>query len=240
MTIKIKELPETERPYEKLELYGEENLSNAELLAIIIKTGTKDQTSVEIANQILKLNQNEDKGDLNFLKELSLEELKSLKGIGRVKAIQIKAISELGARMNKPSNYRKIQIKEPKDISNLLMNELRFEKKEVVKVIMLNNKNIILKIINVAVGSGNYANLNIRNILSETVKINAPKIILVHNHPSGDPTPTRKDFEVTEKLQKASELLKIELLDHIVIGNLCYESIMQSKKWQDIIKKEGS
>lgn len=224
--MKIKELPEVERPYEKLELYGEKALSNAELLAIIIKSGTKEKTSIEIANEILNLNKNHDKGDINFLQDFSLEELKNIKGIGRVKAIQIKAMCELAGRMSKPSNYRKIQIKGPNDIANLLMNDLRFEKREIVKIVIINNKNIVLKILDVAIGAGNCSNLNIRYILSETIKMNAPKIILVHNHPSGDPTPTKQDIIVTEKLKEAAELLKIELLDHIVIGNMRYKSIM--------------
>ena len=224
--MKIKELPEIERPYEKLELYGEKALSNAELLAIIIKNGTKEKTSIEMANEILNLNKNEDKGDLNFLRDLSLEELKNIKGIGRVKAIQIKATCELATRMSKPSNYKKIQIKSPKDVANLLMSDLRFEKREIAKIILLNNKNIVLKIQDVAIGSGNFSNLNIRYILSETVKINAPKIILVHNHPSGDPTPSGADIVVTSKLKEAAEILNIELLDHIVIGNMQYRSIL--------------
>ena len=224
--MRIKELPEIERPYEKLELYGEKALSNAELLAIIIKNGTKEKTSVEMANEILNLNTNQDKGDLNFLRELSLEELKNLKGIGRVKAIQIKATCELATRMSKPSNYKKIQIKSPKDVASLLMSDLRFEKREIVKIIILNNKNIVLKILDVAIGSGNFSNLNIRYILSETVKINAPKIILVHNHPSGDSTPSGADIIVTNKLKEAAEILNIELLDHIVIGNMQYRSIL--------------
>ncbi len=228
--MKIKQLPETERPYERLELYGERALSNAELLATIIKTGTKEKTSVEIANQILKLNQNEDKGDLNFLREIGLEELKKIKGIGRVKAIQIKAVCELAIRMSKPSNYRKIQIKKPNDVANLLMNDLRFEKRELVKVLIMNNKNIVLKILDVAAGSGNFVNLNIRYILSETIKMDAPKIILVHNHPSGDPTPTQADYITTKKLKEAAQILKIELIDHIVIGNMRYQSIMQNQK----------
>lgn len=239
MSIKIKELPEIERPYEKLELYGEKVLSNAELLAIIIKSGTKNKTSVDIANYILNLNSNEDKGDLNFLRDLSLEELKKIKGIGRVKAIQIKAICELATRMSKPSNYRKIQIKGPNDIANLLMNDLRFEKKEIVKTIIMNNKNIIMKIIDVGIGSGNFSNLNIRYILSETIKMNAPKIILVHNHPSGDPSPSEMDFIVTEKLQQAADILRVELLDHVIIGNMKYKSIMQSEKWKNL-KRKGS
>lgn len=234
--MKIKQLPETERPYEKLELYGEKSLTNAELLAIIIKTGTKEQTSVEIANQILNLNINQDKGDLNFLREYSIEELKKLKGIGRVKAIQIKAICELATRMNKPSNYRKIQIKKPSDVANLLMNDLRFETRELVKVIIMNNKNIVLKILDVASGAGNFASINVRYILSETIKMDAPKIILVHNHPSGDPTPSRADIEATDKLKKAVEILKVELIDHIVIGNNRYHSIMNDKTWKKWLK----
>lgn len=229
MAIKIKQLPESERPYEKLEMYGEKNLSNAELLAIIIKTGTKELTSIDIAKQILNLNQNENKGDLNFLRDISLEELMLVKGIGRVKAIQLKAMCELSSRMNKPSNYRKIKITSSKDVANLLMNDLRFEKKEIVKLIILNNKNIILKIMDISLGGGNYAVIDIRFILSEVIKMGAPQIILVHNHPSGDVTPSREDIEVTKRLRQASEILGVRLLDHIIIGNMDYKSIIQDK-----------
>ena len=229
MTIKIKQLPEGERPYEKLEMYGEKNLSNAELLAIIIKTGTKELTSIDIAKQILNLNQNENKGDLNFLRDISLEELMLVKGIGRVKAIQLKAMCELSSRMNKPSNYRKIKITSSKDVANLLMNDLRFEKKEIVKLIILNNKNIILKIMDISLGGGNYAIIDIRFILSEVIKMGAPQIILVHNHPSGDVTPSREDIEVTKRLRQAAELLGVRLLDHIIIGNMDYKSIILDK-----------
>ena len=229
MAIKIKQLPESERPYEKLEMYGEKILSNAELLAIIIKTGTKELTSIDIAKQILNLNQNENKGDLNFLRDISLEELMLVKGIGRVKAIQLKAMCELSSRMNKPSNYRKIKITSSKDVANLLMNDLRFEKKEIVKLIILNNKNIILKIMDISLGGGNYAVIDIRFILSEVIKMGAPQIILVHNHPSGDVTPSREDIEVTKRLRQASEILGVRLLDHIIIGNMDYKSIIQDK-----------
>ena len=187
----------------------------------IIKCRVIGNTKLKIDKSLRK-----DKGDLNFLRDLSLEELMNLKGIGRVKAIQIKSICELATRMSKPSNYKKIQIKSPKDVAELLMSDLRFEKREIAKIILLNNKNIVLKIQDVAIGSGNFSNLNIRYILSETVKINAPKIILVHNHPSGDPTPSRADIIVTERLKEAAEILKIELLDHIVIGNMHYRSIL--------------
>lgn len=235
MAIKIKQLPESERPYEKLELYGEKKLSNAELFAIIIKSGRKDATSVEIANEILKLNKNINNDDLNFLREVSIEELMQIKGIGKVKAIQIKAVCEISNRMNKPSNYKKIQIREPKDVAKVLMNDLRFEKIEIAKIIILDNKNNILKIKKIATGSSNFVNLNIRSILSEAIKMNAPKIILVHNHPSGDSTPSKQDYELTSKIEQASKMLGIELLDHIVIGNMEYTSIKSLERNQKMV-----
>lgn len=229
MSLKIKELPIGERPYEKLELYGEKILSNAELLAIIIKSGTKEETSVEIAQKILKLNKNSDEDELNFLRDLSLEELMNIKGIGRVKAVQLKAICELSIRMNKPTDYKRIKIKEPYDIAKILMNDLRFLKREIAKVVILNNKNVILKILDISLGGTNFARIEIKDILGEVVKMGAPKIILVHNHPSGDSTPSKSDMQMTERVYEASNLLGIELLDHIVIGNMEYTSIFTQK-----------
>ena len=180
----IKRLPESERPYEKLELYGEKNLSNAELLAIILRTGTKEENSVDLARKIMDLNENEDKENLNFLRELSIEEITKVKGIGRIKAIQIKAICEIANRMSLPSNYKKIKIKEPNDVVNILMNDMQYEKIEIAKVVLLDSKNNILKIKKIAMGGHNFVNVGIKEILQEAVKINAPKLILVHNHPS--------------------------------------------------------
>lgn len=225
LSLKIKELPETERPYEKLELYGEKNLSNAELLAIIIKSGTRDETSVQIAQKILNLNYDPQMGDLNFLKGMSLEEFMQIKGIGRVKAIQLKAVCELAIRMSKPSNYRKIQIKSTEHVANLVLDELRFEKREYVKLFLLNTKNQILKCIDIAIGGTNFANVSIKEIIAEALKIKAPKIILVHNHPTGDPTPSQMDIKFTDKLYNAAQMFDIELLDHIVIGNMKFKSV---------------
>ena len=229
----IKELPETERPYEKLELYGEKNLSNAELLGIIIKTGTKNSTSVDIARHILKLNDNLDSNDLNFLRFLSIEEMAKIKGIGRVKAIQLKAVCELANRMNQPLNYKKIKIKEPNDVVKILMNQMQYEKVEVVKVLLLDTKCNIIKIRDIAIGGKNFVNIGMKEVLSESVKVGAPKIILAHNHPSGNSTPSKQDYEVTFKLDQAAKLLGIELLDHIVIGKNEYTSIKSVEKWQD-------
>ena len=180
----IKELPETERPYEKLELYGAKNLSNAELLAIIIKTGTKTYTSIDIARQILKLNDEQNFNTLNFLRDLEIEELIKIKGMGKIKAIQLKAVCELASRMNQPLNYQKIKIKEPNDIVKILMSDMQYEKVEIAKVVLLDTKCNILKIKDVAIGGKNFVNIGMKDVLSEAVKISAPKIILVHNHPS--------------------------------------------------------
>lgn len=226
MAIKLKDLPEAERPYEKLELYGEKTLSNAELLAIIIKSGTKNETSVELAQKLLKLNKTTKEDDLNFIKYLSLQELMEIKGIGKVKAIQLKAICELSIRMSRPSNYKQIKIKSPQDMANVVMDELKDESKEIVKLVMLDNRNQIFKMMNIAVGGASFANFSISEVLGETLKAKAPKIILIHNHPSGSSSPSKQDIDITKKLYIAAQTIGVELIDHIVIGNMEYTSIM--------------
>ena len=148
MSLKIKELPITERPYEKLEMYGEKMLSNSELLAIIIKNGTKDFTAIDISNAILKKVNN----NLRDLQDIPLHEFKEIQGIGKVKAIQLKAICELTKRISRPINDAKIQIKNTDDIAKILIEELKYEKREIVKLVLLNTKNIILKIIDISFG----------------------------------------------------------------------------------------
>lgn len=225
----IKKLPISERPYEKMQMYGSENLSNSELLAIIIKTGTNEKTSVELAQEILKLG-SQDRNDLHFLQDLSIEEFMQIKGIGKVKAIQLKAVCELTKRMSRPIENINIKIRIPLDVAKLLMNELKFEKREKVKVLMLNRRNILLKIIDVSYGGTNSAIIEPKDILAEPIKMGAPKIILVHNHPSGDPKPSVQDLNLTKTVYKAGEMLGIQLIDHIVIGNEQYESIFLNRK----------
>lgn len=227
MTIKIKQLPETERPYEKLELYGERMLSNAELLAIIIKSGTKENTSVELADKILSLIYND---SLQSLQEISLEEFQRIKGIGKVKAIQLKAVCELSRRMSQPINRRSIKVMSSEDVANLLMDDLRYEKVEHVKLLLMNAKNIVVKIADISKGGVNSAIVEPKEILQEAIKTGIPKIILVHNHPSGDSTPSTADIELTKRLYAAANILGIHLLDHIVIGNGCYTSIFSAER----------
>ena len=230
MKLKMKELPISERPYEKLELYGAEVLSNAELLAIIIKTGTKKETAISLAQKILSLNKNYNKNNLRFLQEVSIEELISIKGIGKVKAIQIKAACEIAKRIAKPIDITKIKIKNTKDVANLVMSELRYEKREIAKVIILNNKNIVLRIANISLGGANFACIEPKDILAEAIKMQSPKIILVHNHPSGDPKPSKDDFRITDRIYECADIMGIELLDHVVIGDGTYESILMGKE----------
>lgn len=228
MPIKLNKLPASERPYEKLELYGQKALSNSELLAIIIKTGTKEETAVGLAQRVLAMGDKD--CNLRFLEQITIEELKSIKGIGRVKAIQLKAVCEIAKRLSKPINIKKIIIKTPKDVADLLMEELRYEKKEVLKVIILNTKNVIQKIENIAIGGTFSINIQPKDILKEAIKMEMPKIIVVHNHPSGDATPSKSDIEITNQIDKCAKLFGIQLLDHIVIGDGTYESIFSKHK----------
>lgn len=230
MNIKMKELPISERPYEKLETYGAESLTNSELLAIIIKTGTKEDTAVGLAQKILKLNDGTNKEDLSFLQDISITDFMRIKGIGKVKAIQLLAVCELAKRMNKPINKKYIKINNSNDVAKLLMNELRYEKREKAKLILLNSKNIILKIKDISYGGTNFAMIEPKEILNEAIKMGAPKMILVHNHPSGDTTPSKSDFNITDKIYEASELLGIQFLDHIIIGNNKFESVFGAKE----------
>lgn len=224
MSIKMKELPASERPYEKLEMYGAQTLSNAELLAIIIKSGTREESSLVTAQKILSM-KNKNSDSLRFIQDMSIEEFMEIKGIGKVKAIQLKAVCEFAKRLSKPIEMPQVQISCPEDIANLLMDELRYEKREMVKVILLNMRNVIIKIVNICLGSDNSAILKPRDALVEAVKIGAPKIVLVHNHPSGDPTPSKADIEFTDRLGQAASIIGIELLDHIVIGDCKFESV---------------
>lgn len=229
MPLKIKELPKSERPYEKLEKYGEKMLSNAELLAIIIKTGTKEENSIDIANRIILMS-----NSLKGLQNLSLSDLKNIKGIGKVKAIQLKSICELAKRMSRENDIM-IQVKYPQDVAKIFYEEFKMEKQEIFKIIILNTKNYITKIIDFAKGKIDSINLNIREILQEVIKQNADRVIIVHNHPSGDATPSRADINFTKNLYKALEVVGIKLIDHIVIGFNKYESIFSRREFKDEI-----
>ena len=175
----IKDLPIMERPYEKMIMYGEKELSDAELLSIIIRNGTKKESSIEIAQKILNIDEN-----LRFLQTISIDELMKINGIGKIKAVELKAVGEIAKRISKPLKKDKIKIYSKEDVVKLFLNELQNEENEILKVLMLNNQNCLKKVSTIAVGNENNIFINVKAILSEPVKMQIPKIILIHNHPS--------------------------------------------------------
>ena len=154
----------------------------------------------------------------------------SIKGIGKVKAIQIKAVCELARRMSTPINKKKVKVNCSQDAAELFMDELRFEKVEYAKLLLLNSKNYVVKIVDVSKGGTNSAVVEPKEILQEAIKSSSPRMILVHNHPSGDATPSVADIELTRRLYSAANIVGVQLLDHIVIGDRCYTSIFSRER----------
>lgn len=216
--LRMKDLPVSERPYEKLEKFGAEVLSNAELLAIIIKTGSRNETSVALAQRILV--QDDTEKGIAFLYDMTLEQLKKIKGVGRVKAVQIKALMELAKRISSTYIMKdRLTVRSPEDVSCMVMEEMRHLRKEVFKVILLNTKNHVIKQLNISIGSLNASIVHPREVFSEAVKHGCSAMVLVHNHPSGDPEPSMEDIETTRRLVSAGDVLGIKVLDHIIIGD---------------------
>lgn len=227
--MKLKELPEMERPYEKLELYGAENLTMSELIAIIIKSGTKDLTSVDVARELLK--DADDKIGIDFLKDISIEQLKEKRGIGRVKAIQLKAVAEIASRAARPNNLRRKKIVSPEDAAEVLMSSMRYQKQEHIKTILLDCHNQIIKIVTNVIGGTFNAQFEPKEIFRDAIKSNATKIILAHNHPSGDASPSSADIMTTKRLARFGDEFGIEIIDHIIIGNGTFCSLKRLKKF---------
>ncbi len=220
----IKDLPKDQRPYEKCENLGPECLTDAELLAIIIRTGCKGKQSVELANDIISKSGND--GILGICK-IDIIELLEIKGIGKVKALQIKCIGELSKRISRSVVDKKLIFNNPQIIAEYYMEECRHKEREELKVIMLNSKSAYLGDINVSVGTVNSSFASPREIYLEALKYKAVTIILLHNHPSGDPNPSRKDIESTRNISIAGEIIGIKLIDHIIIGDNRYISLKE-------------
>ena len=212
------------KPREKMFLQGEKSLSNAELLAIILRTGNKNKNVIELANYII----NRDSQGIRYLKDISIEELCQIDGIGLSKAAQIKAALELGVRVSsyKPQKY---QVKNPWDIYKYYMESLRYLKKEIFKVILLNTKNEIITNIDVSIGTLNSSLVHPREVFIEAIKRSANKIILMHNHPSGSIEPSNEDKKITKRLISCGELIGIEVMDHIIIGDGVYFSFKENR-----------
>ncbi|NMB08698.1 MAG: DNA repair protein RadC [Tissierellia bacterium] len=219
----IKDLPLSERPREKLEKYGVKSLSNAELIAVIIRTGYGEDTALDLANKLLSM----DKSGISFLSHAEIEELTSIRGIGLCKAAQIQAAIELGKRISANLGEGRIKVDSPLVVVDLLMEEMRYLKKEHFKTIILDTKNQIISIENISIGNLNASIVHPREVFNIAIRKSANAIILVHNHPSGDPTPSTEDINITHRLIDAGNIIGIKVLDHIIIGDNKYISFKQ-------------
>lgn len=220
--IKLADLPKNERPREKLLRYGAESLSNGELLAIILRTGSKSENILNLSNRILC-----QCGGINGLLSTGFETLQELKGIGEAKATQLMALSELSKRFKSFRSGEEIKITEPQNVAEYIMEDMRHLKKEYLKIIMLNTKNVVIKVTDVSMGSLNSSIVHPREVFVEAIKCSSASIIICHNHPSGDPTPSKEDINITSRLKECGKLLGIEVLDHIIIGNGIYISLKE-------------
>ncbi len=221
----MKEMSETERPYEKGMKYGISALSDAELLAIIIRSGSKNHNALDIAYSVLD-GHPVHKGivGLNFLEE---KELTQIEGVGSIKALQLMCLAEFSRRMNRALYKPFISFSSPASIADYFMENTRYMEKECVYVLLFDSKHHLLKDIKLSQGTVNQSLVSPRDIFVEALKHSAVFIILIHNHPSGDPTPSREDMILTNRIYEAGKLIDIELSDHIILGNQCYVSMAE-------------
>lgn len=219
--MKIKGLPNEERPREKMIYRGKESLSNAELIAVLLRTGTREKSAVELASDILSMN-----GDgLLHLEDCSVEELASIKGMGNAKACQVMAAVELGKRVASHPRRRRAEIGCPDDIAELVMEKMRYYKKEHFCVLLLNTKGQVIEENEVSIGDLSGAMVHPREVFLQAIRRSAASLALIHNHPSGDPSPSPEDVEITARLMESAEILGIKIIDHIIIGDGIYTSL---------------
>lgn len=220
--IPIKDYPAEIRPREKLVCLGPEGLSDQELLAIILGTGARDKSALDLAGDILA------GGGIIALTNLSIEELSQKKGIGLAKAAQLKAAVELARRLGRHNVGQRRVIQTPQDAFELVRGEMAYLDREHFRVINLNTKNQVLAIDTVSVGSLNASLVHPREVFKLPIKRSAASLILLHNHPSGDTKPSREDQDLTRRLCQAGALLGIEIVDHLIIGQNNYLSMREN------------
>ncbi len=218
----VKEWPESERPREKLAQYGSSALSTAELLAIILRTGTVREDVLTMAQNLLVRH-----GGIAGLANASMVELSAEHGLGLAKGAQLKAALELGKRLLLEPGAARLQVRSPSDVANLVMLEMGLLQQEVMRTILLNTKNHVIASPVIYQGSLNTAVVRVGELFREAIKHNCLSMIVVHNHPSGDPTPSPEDVAVTREIVAAGKLLDIEVLDHLVIGHQRFVSLKE-------------
>lgn len=220
--ISAKTLPPEDRPRERLYHYGAQELSLQELLSIVIGGGSGGVSSLAVAYRLLGRFE-----DVRSLSRAGIDDLMHVSGIGFARSCQLLAAFELGRRLNRASGANAQSIRSPRDIAKVFLDEMRGYEKEYFKAAYLNTKNTILKIETVSIGSLNASIVHPREILKPAISVSAASIVLVHNHPTGDPTPSREDIEFTKRFAQCGELIGIELLDHVIIGSGTYRSLKE-------------
>ncbi|ARK31593.1 RadC family protein [Halalkalibacter krulwichiae] len=218
----IRDVPLRERPRERLLQEGAQALTNQEILAILLRSGTKQESVLELAQHVLA------KFDgILLLKEAAIEELCSIKGIGEAKAVELLAAIELGKRIHSMQPEERYVIRSPEDVSNYVMEDMRFLQQEHFDCLYLNTKNQVLHRKTIFIGSLNASICHPREIFKEALRRSAASVICLHNHPSGDPSPSREDIEMTKRLAESGKMIGIELLDHIIIGDRKFVSLKE-------------
>lgn len=220
----VRDLPKSERPREKLLAKGAEALSNAELLAILLRTGTKQDSVMRVAERLLA--EYKERG-FSAIASLSPHDFSKVKGIGMVKAVTVIAAIELGRRLAQTPSGDRASIASPKDIADYVMPRLRYENKEHFMVMLLDTKNHVIAVPTISIGSLNASIVHPREVFREAIAYAAASIALIHNHPSGDPSPSKEDLHVTETLVDVGILMGIRVLDHVIIGDNRYVSLKE-------------
>jgi DNA repair protein RadC len=221
-TLMIRDFPQDERPRERFIQNGPESLSNHELIAILLRTGTKDESVLQLSNRLLTNFEG-----LRLLKAATLEEMTKIKGIGQAKAIQVLAAVEIGRRIANLNYNDRYVIRSPEDGANYVMNDMRFLSQEHFVCLYLNTKNQVLHKQTIFIGSLNASIVHPREVFREALKRSAASIICLHNHPSGDPAPSREDIEVTKRLVECGKMIGIDVLDHLIIGENKFVSLKE-------------
>ena len=220
--LRIRDLPTSERPRERLRQHGPGSLSNPELLAIVLRVGSGRESAIALATRLLAR-----WGGLAGLARASFGELCAEHGMGEAKAAQVKAALELGRRLLAAAPEERPVVRSPGDVANLLLADMALLEQEHLRVVLLNTRNHVLGVPEVYKGTVNSAQVRVADIFREAVREGCPAIVVVHNHPSGDPEPSREDVEVTRQMVMAGELLGIEVLDHLVLARSGYVSLRE-------------
>ena len=224
----IQNIPQkNDLPYEKFLSLGPAALTESELLAIILRTGTRNCPAVELAQKVLSLAGKSSPGGLNSLHHISLRELMEIPGIGEVKAVKVKCIAELAVRMSREKAALSLKFDAPDTVADYYMEKMRHQEKESVLLLLLDNKLKLVEEYMVSLGTVNASLLSTREIFIEALKCRACHLMLLHNHPSGEPDPSKADIMITQKIKEAGELMDIPLIDHIILGDGCYISFKE-------------